>query len=158
MWQCSFTSTDWYCPVIFSFCITVAFSQALKITLGILLILITDFWLLPTVRGSKPGKNVQLQENEIRGLCLKSREIFLSQPILLELEAPLKICGEYCGLCFDAWGVGTKIIQTQKVIGPLSPGLLGKGFTWSFGKGFLYQLNNAWPDHGWTRGNKGELQ
>lgn len=46
------------------------------------------------VRGSKPGKNVQLQENEIRGLCLKSREIFLSQPILLELEAPLKICGE----------------------------------------------------------------
>ncbi|OWK14006.1 hypothetical protein Celaphus_00000327 [Cervus elaphus hippelaphus] len=44
------------------------------------------------LRGSKPGKNVQLQENEIRGLCLKSREIFLSQPILLELEAPLKIC------------------------------------------------------------------
>ncbi|MGH0183514.1 UNVERIFIED_CONTAM: hypothetical protein FKN15_012403 [Acipenser sinensis] len=47
------------------------------------------------VRGSKPGKNVQLQENEIRGLCLKSREIFLSQPILLELEAPLKVCGKY---------------------------------------------------------------
>ena len=49
---------------------------------------------LITVRGSRPGKNVQLAENEIRGLCLKSREIFLSQPILLELEAPLKICGE----------------------------------------------------------------
>lgn len=48
-----------------------------------------------TVRGSRPGKNVQLTENEIRGLCLKSREIFLSQPILLELEAPLKICGKY---------------------------------------------------------------
>ena len=47
-----------------------------------------------TVRGSRPGKNVQLTENEIRGLCLKSREIFLSQPILLELEAPLKICGK----------------------------------------------------------------
>ena len=46
------------------------------------------------VRGSRPGKNVQLTESEIRGLCLKSREIFLSQPILLELEAPLKICGE----------------------------------------------------------------
>lgn len=46
------------------------------------------------VKGSRPGKNVQLTENEIRGLCLKSREIFLSQPILLELEAPLKICGE----------------------------------------------------------------
>ena len=48
-----------------------------------------------SVRGSRPGKNVQLTENEIRGLCLKSRELFLSQPILLELEAPLKICGEW---------------------------------------------------------------
>ena len=34
-----------------------------------------------------------MTEAEVRGLCLKSREIFLSQPILLELEAPLKICG-----------------------------------------------------------------
>jgi serine/threonine-protein phosphatase PP1 catalytic subunit len=36
-----------------------------------------------------------MTENEVRGLCLKSREIFLSQPILLELEAPLKICGRH---------------------------------------------------------------
>jgi len=35
------------------------------------------------VRGSRPGKNVQLAENEIRSLCLKSREIFLSQQKLL---------------------------------------------------------------------------
>ena len=53
------------------------------------------------VRGSKPGKNVQLQENEIRGLCLKSREIFLSQPILLEFEASLKICGDIHGQYYD---------------------------------------------------------
>jgi serine/threonine-protein phosphatase PP1 catalytic subunit len=46
------------------------------------------------VRGAKPNKSVHLNENEVRGLCLKSREIFLSQPILLELEAPLKICGK----------------------------------------------------------------
>lgn len=46
------------------------------------------------MRGARPGKNVQLSEVDIRNLCLKSREIFLSQPILLELEAPLKICGE----------------------------------------------------------------
>ena len=31
--------------------------------------------------------------SQVRGLCLKSRELFLQQPILLELEAPLKICG-----------------------------------------------------------------
>lgn len=44
----------------------------------------------------RPGKSVQLAESEVRGLCLKSREIFLNQPILLELEAPLKICGKLC--------------------------------------------------------------
>lgn len=48
-----------------------------------------------TVRGSRTIKTVQLTENEVRNLCLKSSEIFLSQPILLELEAPLKICGKY---------------------------------------------------------------
>uniref|UniRef100_A0A336LSM1 Serine/threonine-protein phosphatase n=1 Tax=Culicoides sonorensis TaxID=179676 RepID=A0A336LSM1_CULSO len=53
------------------------------------------------VRGARPGKNVQLTEAEIRGLCLKSREIFLSQPILLELEAPLKICGDIHGQYYD---------------------------------------------------------
>ncbi|TGZ62415.1 hypothetical protein CRM22_007451 [Opisthorchis felineus] len=53
------------------------------------------------VRRIRPGKNVQLNEAEIRGLCLKSREIFLSQPILLELEAPLKICGDIHGQYYD---------------------------------------------------------
>ena len=41
---------------------------------------------------------MQLAESEVRGLCLKSREIFLNQPILLELEAPLKICGKLATL------------------------------------------------------------
>lgn len=43
----------------------------------------------------RPGKTVQMTEAEVRCLCLKSRELFLSQPILLELEAPLKICGKF---------------------------------------------------------------
>ena len=38
------------------------------------------------VRGQRPGKQVQLAEEEIRALCIKSREVFLSQPILLELQ------------------------------------------------------------------------
>ena len=38
-------------------------------------------------------KQVQLTENEIRSLCHASREVFMSQPTLLELEAPIKICG-----------------------------------------------------------------
>ena len=46
------------------------------------------------VRG-KPGKQVQLSEAEIRQLCITSRDIFLKQPNLLELEAPIKICGNF---------------------------------------------------------------
>lgn len=53
------------------------------------------------VRGSKPGKQVNLTENDIKGLCNKTREIFLSQPILLELEAPIKICGDIHGQYYD---------------------------------------------------------
>merc|ERR1712055_1263256 len=53
------------------------------------------------VRGSRPGKTVQMTEAEVRGLCLKSRELFLQQPILLELEARLKICGDIHGQYTD---------------------------------------------------------
>lgn len=49
----------------------------------------------------KPVKNVQLTEAEIRGLCAKSGEIFMAQPMLLELEAPLKICGDVHGQFSD---------------------------------------------------------
>jgi serine/threonine-protein phosphatase PP1 catalytic subunit len=44
------------------------------------------------VRG-RPGKQVQLSEAEIRQLCVVSKNLFLRQPNLLELEAPIKICG-----------------------------------------------------------------
>lgn len=50
---------------------------------------------LLSVRNSRPGKQVQLEEREIRALCMKSREIFITQPVLLELEAPIKICGTH---------------------------------------------------------------
>ncbi|XP_031483112.1 serine/threonine-protein phosphatase PP1-like isoform X1 [Nymphaea colorata] len=53
------------------------------------------------VRGAKPGKQVQLSENEIRQLCVVSKEIFMQQPNLLELEAPIKICGDIHGQYSD---------------------------------------------------------
>ena len=59
------------------------------------------FSIFKIARGSRPGKIVSMTENEVRSLCLKSREIFLSQPILLELEAPLKICGDIHGQYTD---------------------------------------------------------
>ena len=45
------------------------------------------------VRGSRPGKQVSIAEPDIRSLCTVAREIFMNQPVLLELEAPIKICG-----------------------------------------------------------------
>lgn len=56
---------------------------------------------LLAVRCYRPGKIVDLHEDEIRGLCLCAREIFITQPTLLELEAPLKICGDIHGQYYD---------------------------------------------------------
>jgi serine/threonine-protein phosphatase PP1 catalytic subunit len=53
------------------------------------------------VRGNRPGKPVNLSEYEIKFLCTKAREIFIAQPILLELEAPIKICGDIHGQYYD---------------------------------------------------------
>lgn len=55
------------------------------------------------VRNGRPGKQVQLAEQEIRLLCLTAKEIFMSQPNLLELEAPIKICGRFW-TSLGSWG------------------------------------------------------
>ena len=57
--------------------------------------------LFRVVKGSRPGKNAQLEDWEIKGLCSRAREILLSQPVLLELTAPLQICGDIHGQYFD---------------------------------------------------------
>ncbi|XP_075591018.1 serine/threonine-protein phosphatase PP1-gamma catalytic subunit-like [Dermatophagoides farinae] len=46
------------------------------------------------VRKSVPGMMVMLTEEEIRQLCRKARAIFLQQPVLLELNPPIMICGD----------------------------------------------------------------
>lgn len=53
------------------------------------------------VKSGRPGKLVPLTEAEIRQLCLTAKEIFMSQPNLLELEAPIKICGDIHGQYSD---------------------------------------------------------
>ncbi|KAK0652119.1 Metallo-dependent phosphatase-like protein [Cercophora newfieldiana] len=54
-------------------------------------------------RNSPPGRQVQLLESEIRYLCDRSRQIFLSQPMLLELELdhPLAVVGDIHGQYHD---------------------------------------------------------
>ena len=44
---------------------------------------------------------MSLPESQIRQLCARSRELFLSQPVLLELAAPLVICGDIHGQYAD---------------------------------------------------------
>lgn len=53
------------------------------------------------VRNSRPGRQVNLLESEIRWLCVKAREIIMNQPMLLELETPLKVCGDIHGQYYD---------------------------------------------------------
>jgi serine/threonine-protein phosphatase PP1 catalytic subunit len=53
------------------------------------------------VRAGRPGKVVQLTEPEICALCMRSRDVYMDQPILLELECPLKVCGDVHGQYSD---------------------------------------------------------
>ncbi len=52
-------------------------------------------------RGSRPNKQVNLSEQDIKSLCIKARDIFISQPVLLEVEAPIKIVGDIHGQYSD---------------------------------------------------------
>ncbi|KAK8548205.1 hypothetical protein V6N12_061123 [Hibiscus sabdariffa] len=47
------------------------------------------------------GKITQLNDSEIRQLCLSAKKLFLSQPNLLQLEAPINICGDIHGQYSD---------------------------------------------------------
>mmetsp|Transcript_61483 Transcript_61483/g.140584 ORF Transcript_61483/g.140584 Transcript_61483/m.140584 type:complete len:307 (-) Transcript_61483:137-1057(-) len=53
-------------------------------------------------RNCRPsGKQDQLKEAEICALCIRSRDIFMEQPMFLELEVPLKVCGDVHGQYSD---------------------------------------------------------
>jgi hypothetical protein len=56
---------------------------------------------LLSLRGSPPGTLASISESEIKQICTRVKPIILSQPMLLELEAPLKICGDVHGQYTD---------------------------------------------------------
>ncbi|GAX27752.1 hypothetical protein FisN_13Hu147 [Fistulifera solaris] len=49
------------------------------------------------LRGLPPGTLATLSEHEIKRLCAHVRPILLQQPMLLELEAPMQVCGDIHG-------------------------------------------------------------
>ena len=56
---------------------------------------------LLSVRGNKPGKQVDLKEDEIKFLIDQSLKIIKDQKMLVELEAPLHVCGDIHGQYYD---------------------------------------------------------
>ena len=40
------------------------------------------------------GKKITIKEKDVSLLCKTAREVFMEQPVFLELEAPIKICGK----------------------------------------------------------------
>lgn len=57
--------------------------------------------MLLQARNKKPGTPVELTVQDATNLCNQAREVFLSQPMLLELGAPIKICGDVHGQYTD---------------------------------------------------------
>ena len=56
---------------------------------------------LLSARNKKPGTPVDMSVPDAMNLCNQAREVLLSQPMLLELGAPIKVCGDIHGQYTD---------------------------------------------------------
>lgn len=56
---------------------------------------------LLALRTQKPGVSANLSRDEIEYLCKTVKQIFLDQPTLLELKAPMTVCGDTHGQFHD---------------------------------------------------------
>lgn len=56
---------------------------------------------LLAVKGNKQGKMVILKEDEVRAILKLAKDIFATQPMLLELDGPIKVVGDIHGQYYD---------------------------------------------------------
>ena len=52
---------------------------------------------LIAVKNDKPGTEVNLAEDDVSWIARTARSLFLEQPMLLELNAPINVCGDTHG-------------------------------------------------------------
>ena len=52
---------------------------------------------LLSLKGNKVQKQSNIQENDIKFIIIKAKEILMDQPVFLELESPLNVCGDIHG-------------------------------------------------------------
>ncbi|XP_033252470.1 serine/threonine-protein phosphatase PP-Y-like [Drosophila miranda] len=57
--------------------------------------------IIQELTGLTGGENCTLSKEVIVALCREAREVFLKQPMLLELEVPIKVCGDVHGQFTD---------------------------------------------------------
>lgn len=53
------------------------------------------------VKGNKMQKQILIKEDEIKTVLTEVREVFMAQPMLLEIKPPVRICGDTHGQYYD---------------------------------------------------------
>ncbi|KEG11838.1 putative serine/threonine-protein phosphatase, partial [Trypanosoma grayi] len=56
---------------------------------------------LLTAKGSATQRQILIREDDIRNIITEVRDVFMSQPMLLEIRPPVRLCGDIHGQYYD---------------------------------------------------------